>query len=111
MPASPFKNPKKSQDGLAIHVEDVPGETEMGLNGEAAGPTIRKSSLISGSSPVASKAFRPEVPPLPKGNGAEGSGSNPVPDQADMNSLSKQLSDSSLNMKQSLIVSTRLLQV
>ena len=59
MPASPFKNPKKSQDGLAIHVEDVPGAAEMELNGEGPGPTIRKSSLISGSSPVASKALRP----------------------------------------------------
>ena len=67
MPTSPSKSAKKSEDGSAIHVEDLPGGMDTDLEGAAGGPTIRKSSLIGGSSPVSSKALRREVPALPKG--------------------------------------------
>ena len=99
MPNSPFKNiGKKSANGSEIDVEDLPAGTEMenDLQGEAAAPSTRKSSLISGSQEAESslsKSCRVEVPPLPKAASAA-----LAQGQVDMNMLSKQMSELSLNM-------------
>ena len=99
MPPSPFKKVgKKFANGSEIHVEDLPAGTEMenDLQGEAAAPSTRKSSLISGSQEAESslsKSCRVEVPPLPKAASAA-----LAQGQVDMNMLSKQMSELSLNM-------------
>ena len=67
---------------------------ENDLQGGVAVPVTRKSSLISGSQEAeSSKSCRVEVPPLPKAASAA-----LAQGQVDMNMLSKQMSELSLNM-------------